>query len=912
MKSNKNYPNKNFYVTEETPDGLLIKFRNASNTQMPVIAYNQIFNLKQLVTNQDVTITGRGPLVAYLAFGYYLTWFGARTIKYHDGVLGYKSCFLKQEKPCPCEHKKWYSFSSSGEFDELKLEPSPDPNGEWEMEALGPLNIPGEMPSPDSPDKRLCISGKGRAYTYASLGVYAALAGKTEIHIRKESLNKVFVFTPQATRTIKLCTDNHNGLVIGIVGDPNSGKSVFAQAFKKCLSYTLPKWCKIWKYDCDLAAHTPEWYLEGIQSNDPAIQDHVTNNRRQGKSQWNAKKEETVVRVLSTLKQNQDIVIADMPGGRHPHKDQDEDFPPQRIPTDGKRPEMMKACDAFIIIYRQDNPAAFDAWRAELSKHGLEKRVIAGIASNNPDAPVRISKVTRDATGIFQAEIAGLARETDPNALIVEMHRQMADFCRFISYHNVISAAKAGVAKAFLTGTKGTRYGAAVRSASSGRIFSSGQYSSYNHSTNIHAEMGALYQATMAGEPDVDVLCIACSTEEAASPCGMCRQVMLEHSLRTHRDFDVILTSSNDWGRMLRVSELLPCAWNTQPKADDDAIHRKLEIQKTMFDDTDCMTGAYCLQPNEQGKTTLDLVWDGKFVPDQVLVKVKYEQQGSLWLKLPHAFTEPSQYLKYLVDSKLNSTVFPGNAIVHKEQGVLFKNPEKLSLRILPQNILERLNDLAFLPSGLDIADNAFITNSRLLGIHSQNSDYDILVCGSSDKIQLLRQRLSCLLLNGTFQFAEQSASWNVIKQAFPDGTQDGGRKIVAEARYCETFVYQDARFSLMYSPEPSFHPYAFKDDATLIERINVRGIIVNADHACYKRSECQILADNGRTYRLLCYHKLGNMLKNGDRIAVSGYLVADSHDMQKTDFGIEFMREPRYTILLSSFFTDKIVWFKC
>lgn len=129
----------------------------------------------------------------------------------------------------------------------------------------------------------------------------------------------------------------------------------------------------------------------------------------------------------------------------------------------------------------------------------------------------------------------------------------------------LLAAARQGARRAFLTKAGGTRYGAAVITAT-GQIFSAGQYSSFNHSTNIHAEMGALAMAAASGDADVTALLLVSTGDRLgpARPCGVCRQVIAEHARRTGRPIRVIMSNWNgDSREVLDSDELLPSAWSS-------------------------------------------------------------------------------------------------------------------------------------------------------------------------------------------------------------------------------------------------------------------------------------------------------------------------------------------------------------
>ncbi len=119
----------------------------------------------------------------------------------------------------------------------------------------------------------------------------------------------------------------------------------------------------------------------------------------------------------------------------------------------------------------------------------------------------------------------------------------------------------------FLTKPGGTQYGAAVLAAG-GEIFSAGQYSSFNHITNIHAEMAAIVMATMSGKPDIVALAVVSSSavDQPERPCGICRQFILEHCQRIGHDILVCMGNRDTTTREFAgIAELLPAAWTATP-----------------------------------------------------------------------------------------------------------------------------------------------------------------------------------------------------------------------------------------------------------------------------------------------------------------------------------------------------------
>ncbi len=132
----------------------------------------------------------------------------------------------------------------------------------------------------------------------------------------------------------------------------------------------------------------------------------------------------------------------------------------------------------------------------------------------------------------------------------------------------LIAAARTGTRKAFLTRPGGNSYGAAVMTLS-GRVFSCGQYSSFNHITNIHAEMAAVLVATMSGHPDICAIAVLSEKADEApeSICGVCRQFLHEHSLRSGIPITAYMSNfDGDHVVVEKLSSLLPGQWEAAAK----------------------------------------------------------------------------------------------------------------------------------------------------------------------------------------------------------------------------------------------------------------------------------------------------------------------------------------------------------
>lgn len=131
------------------------------------------------------------------------------------------------------------------------------------------------------------------------------------------------------------------------------------------------------------------------------------------------------------------------------------------------------------------------------------------------------------------------------------------------NYEKLIEEAKKAINKGFYAANiPQKKYGAAVLTKN-GNIYSSGQYSSFNHITSIHAEMGAIILATMARDPNIIALALGTSDEnnsKITSSCGICLQFIKEHAERTKIDIDIIFINKNH-NEVNKISVLTKKFW---------------------------------------------------------------------------------------------------------------------------------------------------------------------------------------------------------------------------------------------------------------------------------------------------------------------------------------------------------------
>ena len=832
--------------------------------------YEEFRAMADRFAGRMVVATGRGPVEGYFAIGYYGSLAGATGIVY-EGAHQTPRIEMPGAAMQPAD-KPWLRVARQGADAIATVGRSSSPDGKWGDDEIG-YQVPALLPATAH---SVTFTGLGAVSMYMLLGISAARAGLADVRVTKPAIPYSIRFMPErAGETVAIASEK-SGVVVGVIGDPNSGKSVFSRAFSMALRESVPAWFQSWIYDCDLASPTPDWYCTALIEDPDAVDDYKSVRESQ-KVKWNPDMEARCAADLGVLRTNLDLVIADLPGGKHP-RDGEPYFKPQRIPS-ASRANMFRQCDAFVLICRKDrHDAILKGWLDALAEFGLEDRVVAVLDSSDPDDDFSISPRVADSDGILRGDIRGLNREHPAGKTGQSLAAPIRPLVRALAAIPVVNAARAATATAFLTGDKGTRYGAAVRSATTGRIFAAGQYSSFNHSTNIHAEMNALAQAAAAGEPDVDILAIASTSPDGASPCGVCRQVILEHAARTGRDFDVVLTAPGARPVILSASELLPRAWHVHCNGAPADV-RDFPGAESAFDEpAPPRIGSEFLAPpaGPGAPARMALVWDDAFCRGTALVKFKYERTpDGRWLKLPHAFTESAAYLRYLVDTRSGDGAFSGLAtlklpIRKKGDGsseIPFKHPPPLS-----GDTLRFFSDALFAPAGIDAATAVFVTCSRMTGLATASSDWDLCVAATPEQVDALRARVVALAVEGRVTFPDKSRSWKLLKDSFPGGAADGGARIHAERRYAESFRLDGIPVSFLFvHPASAGAAFAFPVPFAVAGRAAITGRVIDASRAPYKRSESVVETSDRRRVRLLCYYKTANLLKDGDTIAATG-----------------------------------------
>lgn len=783
-------------------------------------------------------------------------------------------------------------WDGGGDASRFIVDMSIDNSNPLSREAMAQLIGPAKSQIADRNPTEVCLTGLAPNLLYAEMAAHCVKLGAERISWFSPSGGMIDIYFRDPQKAAGLLeppifpddwraklTLKNPGRWIGVMGDPNVGKSLFSSTLDH---HRRAMNVQGWRLDCDGQAPTPPWFLESTARGDVAT---AIQRRLDGKRNWTPEMEKFIAGQMKRMRQSLPVSIADLPGGDH------RPSPPLRIPPG--REQLFYPLDAIVIIEREDNPSEIE-WRAALNPHGMEPAIAAVITSKSPQHPPTLSGEVRD--GVWRGVAIGLDRSHLPSIIqeamkpaINELWQHLMQFQRpdeLPNYLRLMQAARAALSQSFLTKEGGTRYGAAVLS-NSGQIFTSGQYSSWNHVTNVHAEQAALVIATMSGQSDIVALAVAStSAEPVARPCGVCRQVMVEHAARIHHDFDVLMGyRSNDRFELRRVSELLPQSWNANSRGDQHpATASDARLRRGPLISGNKPVGPLALGDHVVlSDGSVAMVWEPEFENDadgqlRALLKIKYAPPtNGERKKLSHSFTEAFLYERELRELGWAKPTTIGVSAATVRLDDVIEHLPSLPLDAIetspPIELLEWIKQV-----GISV-DAVRVTGSRSIGLSRQQSDWDLVVHASPDQVAGFRQLLFAALQQGKLAIPTTSGTWDLLDRLFPGGTT----AIVKQQRFIDTVAIDGQSVALIFA-SASTHPIVSPRDNDSEPHVAggyqaFYGTVTHATCAAFKRAEFTLQDGEDRPLRVTCFHKAGNLIQVGDRVALRGWMVPHSDE---------------------------------
>lgn len=412
--------NELFNLTFEE-DFLSIEFKNKEiKFEEDISLFDNSFF--KAVKDKNIRIKGKSTVEIYAYAAYWCVKNDCASICITDFNLSRDFEIYRRGKTYSQTLPPWCTVNEEGDSVIVSAVPSNSPDGHWNEDTVSNNSSCFMFNNSDS---FTIITGKGSVLFYAIMACSAAVSGCENVFIEKPTEKNLIKIA--GSMFTNLSHGKKAGKMIGILGDPNSGKSVFSKVLGNIFRiYSDEK--SVWNYDCDAAAPTSDWYVYGLQrAQSQQEADTIKNTRKSIKQKWTEELEIKVSEYMKTVKSNLDFVIADFPGGRH---DEEKNLH-ERIPSE-TRADMLKNCDYFIIIGRSDVPERINDWKKALAEYNLEKRVIAEVISKNPWNTPLVESSYFDEENIFHASVCGLDRENRVKDIVSAFSPAFKDFTEII------------------------------------------------------------------------------------------------------------------------------------------------------------------------------------------------------------------------------------------------------------------------------------------------------------------------------------------------------------------------------------------------------------------------------------------------------------------------------------------------
>lgn len=374
------------------------------------------------IKGKDIRIKGKGSIEIYAYSAYWCAKMDCESITIYDFNLSRDIEIYRKGKTYADTMPQWCSITEKSDSIVASVIPSSSPDGRWAEDSISKNAFCFIYSKNTSP---VILTGRGSLLFYSIMACSAAISNCENVVIEKPT-EKNFI-TIAGSLFQSSSQNRKTGTMIGILGDPNSGKSVFSKVLGNILrQYSEEK--SIWTYDCDAAAPTSDWYIYGLQRAQTQEESDIKINARKAtKQKWTGELELKVAKNMGIVKSNLDLVVADFPGGKH----NEEKNIHERIPSK-ERAEMLKNCDYFIIVGRSDKLECIEAWKTTLANYNLADKVIAEIISKNPQSLPIVESYYFDEKKFFHAEVCGLDRKNLTSCIVSAFCPTFKDFAAMI------------------------------------------------------------------------------------------------------------------------------------------------------------------------------------------------------------------------------------------------------------------------------------------------------------------------------------------------------------------------------------------------------------------------------------------------------------------------------------------------